>query len=134
MDNNNRWVLFFFLLSMQLEILLKPIWRKFTHFCHHAVYIYIICDCYLQQLDNEINKRQSWSWSYGIIFIIFIFHFGLELGLWCKRRFQQYFSLYRGGQFYWWSTMRKPPTCLMSLAKTALWYEYLICTYECSMV
>ena len=46
---------------MQLEILLKPIWRKFTHFCHHTY----ICDCYLQQLNNEINKGQSWSWSHG---------------------------------------------------------------------
>jgi len=25
------------------------------------------------------------------------------------------FQLYRGGQFYWWRTLRKPPTCCKSL-------------------
>ena len=54
--------------------------------------------------------------------------------LWCLTPLSTIFQLYRGGQFYWWRTQRKPPTCRKSLTNPCKNLEFYMKSATSSVV
>ena len=75
----------------------------------------------LKMVLNTIKQTTTINirWAWFVVLTVFVYwlyliqlsiHFGLVLWLWCWTLLSTIFQLYRGGQFYCWSTRRKPLT------------------------
>ena len=92
------------------------------------IYIHCIYNVYINTIETLGDSIYKYKWNFGRFYVIHTFFCKLshksvrwtctnQLWLWvrCLTPLSAIFQLYRGGQFYWWSTRRKPPTCHKSL-------------------
>ena len=81
----------FFSMNNYCSIFFKTLWN-------------LLCTFMLLRASPKIKTYLIWSKNIGY-----------RLWLLCLTPLSTMLKLYRGGQFYWWSTRKKPPTCRKSL-------------------